>query len=722
MRKGLQGAARLAAGFGALALAAGCSGRIEGGAGGPHIHGAIEGSGPGGVGPGDPNAPGGNGPNGGAQDPNKPGAPGSPGAVDPGRVTLHRLNRAEYANTVHDLLGTSARPSDQFPPDDRGYGFDNIADVLSLSPVQLEMYFNAAETLVDEAMSVVQVGARRFEAEKMTSSTGSVFQSSAWQLSSAGTLSQSVMIDAPGEYIVRVRAWEQHAGSEAAKSTLTVDGMPLQTFTVDATQSVPGTYEARAALKAGSKQITVSFDNDYYMQATSEDRNLVVDYVEIEGPVGVASDNPLRSRIMSCEPKASDALTCWREVASRFGRRAWRRPLADSEVDGLVALAQDSLAAGDDLETATRQLLRAMLVSPRFVFRVELDPDPASLTPHALDDFELASRLSYFLWSSMPDDALLDLAEQGKLHDDATLRQQIARMLADEKASALVDNFAGQWLFTRALDDHQPDYAAFPDFDDALRGAMRTETEQYFREFLFGTATMDQFLTADFSFVNDRLARHYGLPEMGPDFARVSLAGTQRKGLLTQGTVLMVTSYPTRTSPVKRGKWVLEQLLCSPPQPPPPNVPALKMEDKPTGSLRERMEAHRANPVCASCHTLMDPIGFGFEHYDGIGQYRELDDGFAIDSSGMLPDGTAFDGPSQLADLLAVDPRLPTCVTRQLLTYALGRGSEPFDDDDIESISGAFVAGGYRLPQLVELIATSAAFRQRRGETEEVSP
>jgi hypothetical protein len=362
-----------------------------------------------------------------------------------------------------------------------------------------------------------------------------------------------------------------------------------------------------------------------------------------------------------------------------------------------------------------------MLISARFVFRVELDPDPTSLLPHALDDFELASRLSYFLWSSMPDDALLDLAQQGTLHEDATLRQQIARMLADEKASALVDNFAGQWLFTRALDDHQPDAAAFPEFDDALRSAMRTETEQYFREFLFGQATMDQFLTADFSFVNDRLAEHYGLPKTGSDFERVSLAGTDRKGLLTQGTLLMVTSYPTRTSPVKRGKWVLEQLLCSAPPPPPPNVPALAMEDKPTGSLRERMEAHRSNPVCSSCHTLMDPIGFGFEHYDGVGKYRDTDNGFAIDASGMLPDGTAFDGPSQLADLLAADERLPACITRQLLTYALGRGSEPFDDDDITAITDSFVSGGYRLPQLVELIATSDAFRRRRGD-EEVSP
>ena len=703
-----------------LVLSAGCSGRIEGaseGAPGSQQPGVIGASGSGA--PGDPNLPG-NTP--GAQDPGGK-DPSQPDAkVDPGRVTLHRLNRAEYANTVRDLLGTSQRPSDQFPPDDRGYGYDNIADVLSLSPVQLEMYFNAAEALVDEAMSVTQVGPRRFEAEMMTASTGAVFQGNAWTLGAPGTLSQSVMIEAAGEYRIRLRAWETHAGPDNAHAILAVDGRALQTFSVSGTQSTPGTYQVSAMLAAGNRQLTIEFDNDYYMPEMMQDRNLYVDFLELEGPLGVSADNPLRARIMSCEPSASDPTSCWRELASGFGARAFRRPLASAEVDGLVALAEAARADGDDVETATRLMLRAVLISPRFLFRVELDPDPTSLEPHALDDYELASRLSYFLWSSMPDPTLLGLAAQGTLDQDATLRAQVARMLEDEKARALVDNFAGQWLFIRALDDHQPDYQEFPDFDDALRASMRSETELYFREFLFGGATMDRFLTADFTFADERLARHYGLPSPGGDFERVSLAGTDRMGLLTHAGVLMVNSYPTRTSPVKRGKWVLEQLLCTPPPSPPADIPALVEEEKPTGSLRERFEAHRSDPVCSSCHTLMDPIGFAFEHFDGIGKQREDDHGFEIITDGVLPDGTPFKSPQDLARLLAVDARLPRCMTQQLLTYALGRGSEPFDEDDIAAISGAFVAGGYRLPQLVELIVTSDAFRRRRGESQEVAP
>jgi hypothetical protein len=630
------------------------------------------------------------------------------------------LNRAEYANTVRDLLGTTQRPSDQFPPDDRGYGYDNIADVLSLSPVQLEMYFNAAESLIDEAMATTQVGPRRFEAEMMTASTGSLFQGNAWTLGAPGNLSQVVAIDTAGEYRIRLRAWERAAGTEAAHAIVSVDGRMLETFSVDGTESTPGTYETMATLTKGNRQITVAFDNDHYVPENMEDRNLYVDFLELEGPLGVSADNPLRARIMTCEPSASDPKPCWTEVASSFGARAWRKPLASEDVGGLVALAEAARGAGDDVETATRLMLRAVLLAPRFLFRVEVDPDPASPAAHPLDDYELASRLSYFLWSSMPDATLLQLAAQGTLHEDATLRAQVARMLDDDKARALVDNFAGQWLFTRALDDHQPDNQEFPDFDDELRGAMRNETELYFREFLFGNSTMDQFLTADFSFVNDRLARHYGLPVAGTDFERVSLAGSERKGLLTQAGVLMVNSYPTRTSPVKRGKWVLEQLLCSAPPAPPPDIPALDIEDTPTGSLRERMEQHRSDPVCASCHTLMDPIGFGFEHFDGIGKYREDDHGFAIDPAGMLPDGSAFQTPAQLAQLLAADERLPRCMTQQLLTYAIGRGTEAYDDDDIASVTSAFVAGGYRLPQLIELIVTSDAFRRRRGE--EVAP
>ncbi len=643
------------------------------------------------------------------------GSSGHAGGVDPGRVTLHRLNRVEYANTVRDLLGTTLRPSDDFPADDRGYGFDNIADVLSLAPVQVEMYFNAAQALIDEAMSVVQVGGRRYEAETMEASTGGP-AGTGWNLNSAGTVQQSIAIESDGEYRIAVRAWAQQGGPEVARMSIDVNALPVAMIDVVAEESTPATYEAMATLEAGTSILGASFLNDFYDAATSIDRNLIVDWVEIEGPLGVDSDNPLRARIMVCEPDPAAPETCLRDVIAQFGRRAFRKPLATAEVDALLALATDALEAGDDLESATRLPLRAMLVSPQFLFRVEADEDPASLEPHALSDHELASRLSYFLWSSMPDETLLALADDGELGDPAVLRAQVARMLQDDKASALVDNFVGQWLFIRAIDDHEPDYAVFPEFDEELRTAMRAETVRYVSEFVAGNESMNHLLDADFTFVNERLASHYGMTGItGDALQRVTLEGENRRGLITQGSVLMVTSYATRTSPVKRGKWVLEQLLCSEPAPPPPNVPALAKEDMPSGSLRERMEAHRANPVCASCHTVMDPIGFGLESYDGIGRFRETDQGFDIDPSGELG-GVAFDGALELTSLLTEDPRLPHCMAEQLLTYALGRGIERFDNDDLEAITAAFIADGQLFPKLVEHIVLSDAFRMRRGE------
>lgn len=639
--------------------------------------------------------------------------------MDPGRVTLHRLNRVEYANTVRDLLGTTQRPSDDFPADDRGYGYDNIADVLSLSPLQLEMYFNAAQALIDEAMNVTQVGARRFEAEAMTATTGGA-TGGAWNLNSAGSVQQSVTIETAGQYRISVRAWQQAGGDAAAQMTIDVDALGIKTIDVTAEASTPQTYDAETMLAKGTVIVGASFLNDFYDPDNGIDRNLVIDWVEVEGPLGATSDNPLRARIMVCEPDPQSPETCLREVIESFGRRAYRRPLEAAETDALLELATSSIAAGDDVDSATKLALRAMLISPSFLFRVERDPDPTALTAHPLTDHELASRLSYFLWSSMPDEELLSLADNGELSDDDVLRDQVARMLADDKAHALLDNFAGQWLFIRALEDHQPDYAAFPEFDEELRVSMRGETEAFVKELLFGQLPMNRMLDADFSFINERLATHYGIDGVtGDALQRTSLAGVERRGLLTQASILMVTSYATRTSPVKRGKWVLEQLLCSAPPPPPPGVEGLMKEEVPTGSIRERMEAHRANPVCASCHKAMDPIGFGFEHYDGIGRYRDTDNGFDIDPSGELPSGETFDGPIELSTLLTGDARLPRCIAQQLMTYALGRGTERYDADDIDAVTEKFIAGGYMMPDLIEQVVLSDAFRMRRGEVEE---
>jgi hypothetical protein len=324
--------------------------------------------------------------------------------------------------------------------------------------------------------------------------------------------------------------------------------------------------------------------------------------------------------------------------------------------------------------------------------------------------------MSYFLWSTMPDDPLARLADEGRLRDEAVLRTQVQRMLADPKADALIDNFAAQWLYLRTLTDVQPDYAAFPAWTEELRQAMRTETQLTLRELFRGAGTLDQLLLGEFTFVNARLAQFYGLPAQGGTFARVSLAGTPRRGVLTQGSLLTVTSYPTRTSPVKRGKWVLEQLLCSAPPPPPPGVEGLTDSPGARGSIRQRLEEHRKNPVCASCHSLMDPIGFGLENFSGIGAYRTMDNGAPVDASGKLPDGRTFAGARELAGLLATDPRFPRCTAEKLYTYALGRGPEELDQERLQALGNALVKSGYKAQDLITSIVLSETFRFRRGE------
>lgn len=711
--------ARVGLAFGLLALLGGCGGELgaTGDRGGPQGNGGAPSGLPGADGV--PGAPASAQPGvaGGAM----PGTDGAPGTTDadPGRVTLHRLNRVEYQNTVEDLLGTTQRPSDDFPTDDRGYGFDNIADVLSLSPLLFEMYFGAAEALVDEALTVLQVGARRFEAEAMTASTGVAGPDGSWSLYSTGSVSQVVQIDSEGRYRLRARVWADQGGPAVASMSIDVDGLPAETFDVNETAASPAVYETEVMISAGAAALSVSFLNDFYDQASGVDRNLHVDWLEIEGPLGVASDNPLRAGIMTCEPDPSAPEACWGQVARSFASRAYRRPVSDDEAQRLVALAVASRAAGDPIETATRTMLQAVLMSPSFLFRVELDADPTDLSAHSLSDHELASRLSYFIWSSMPDAELLDLADEGQLSSPEVLRGQVTRMLGAPRASALLDNFAGQWLYVRQLDEHEPDYVIFPEFDSSLRGAMRGEVDRYLRRFLYEGAPLDELLTARVGYVNERLAGHYGIAGVsGSALQEVSLAGTPRAGLLTQAGMLMVTSYATRTSPVKRGHWVLTQLMCQAPPPPPPNIPALMEEaEGATGSVRERMEQHRKNPVCAGCHATMDPIGFGLEHFDAIGGYRTIDNGQAIDATGELPDGRTFDGAVELGGLLADDPQLYRCMAEQLLTYALGRGIEPYDVNDVERITESFVASGYRMDGLVTAVVLSDAFRMRRGES-----
>ncbi len=636
---------------------------------------------------------------------------------DPGRVTIHRLNRAEYNNTVRDLLGTALRPADDFPTDDHSFGFDNIADTLTISPTQLELYARAAETLAHEAIELPSTAETHFfEAEDLMGTVGAV-SGQAWLLWSNGQV--PVQLDAPadGTYAISTLVWGDQAGPDPAQMSITVDGLSVGQWDVPEISSAPKSVEIQVALKKGPRIIAVEFLNDYYDQVAGEDRNLYVDWLRIEGPLDAPADNPIRDRLLICDP-AAEGEACVRDILGKFASRAWRRPLTDTEVDALMGLYDLAIGQGDTSDAGLEVALTAILLSPHFIFRVELDADPAGAESHPLTGYELASRLSYFLWSSMPDDELTARAADGTLDSEEGLKTQVTRMLADPKSDALIDNFAGQWLYTRALADHTPDYMAFPTWDADLGDAMSQETRRLFADLLRGEKPIQTLLTADFTYLNDRLASHYGLPLPGSvEPVLVNLPqDSLRGGILTQGSLLTVTSYPRRTSPVKRGKWVLSQLLCSEPPPPPPGVEGLEEEEVATGSIRERLEAHRADPVCASCHVAMDGIGFALENFDGIGAFRSDDNGYAIDATGTFPTGESFDGARELSTVVASDPRLLPCVADKLMTYALGRSPGPSDAPYLSAISQDTEAAGSKMRDLVLSIVLSDPFRTRRGE------
>ena len=658
---------------------------------------------------------------------------------DPGRVTMRRLNRIEYRNTIRDLLGVDFEPSQRFPSDDVGYGFDNIGDVLSLPPILLEKYLSAAEEIAVKAIGdgrPAKSDYKRFEGEDMEcTSTKHEKRGNKRCLYTEGELHAKFLFREDGAYLLSARSIADQAGDALVKMSFRVDGKDLQTVEVEAVEGKAKTYEARIQVAAGERSFGVAFLNDYTAPPEPEkseksektdrkgaDRNLLVDWVEVEGPLDAKTKNPpSHARLLPCDPRGPEKEACLRKSISAFVTRAYRRPAANEEVERLLALIRAAEAEESTPEEGFRLAVEAVLVSPHFLFRVELDPEPTNPErAHSLNDFELASRLSYFLWQAPPDDKLFGLALNGELQKEGALSAQALRLLRDPKASALTESFCGQWLTIRNLATVTPDRARFPSFDDELRDAMRRETELFFEAVVREDRSVLELLDANYTFLNERLAKHYGISGVeGAGFRRVALTDGRRGGVLTQASVLTVTSNPTRTSPVKRGKWVLEQILGTPPPPPPPNVPELK--DDPsgplTGTLRQRMEQHRRDPNCSTCHAKMDALGFGLESFDAVGAWREADGGAPLDASGELPDGRKFAGPADLKRVLLGDEVAFTrALAEKLLTFALGRGVERSDRRAVDAIAERARAGGNKFSTFVLAIVESEPFRLRRGE------
>jgi hypothetical protein len=635
------------------------------------------------------------------------------GVRDPGRVTMRRLNRAEYDNTVRDLTGLDLKLGQNFPSDDVGYGFDNIGDVLTISPLLMEKYLAAAETVAKRTISLPLPKRQRFDATELKQSNGGAPSDVGQIFFSGGPAYLSYSFPADGRYKVRIRASGQQAGPEKVKMAVLLGENRLQVVEVPVPQDKPQVFEVEFDAKAGQQQVGVEFINDYYQPGPPpEDRNLYVYWLEIESPAFPYGAMPeTHRRVIFSDPKGADKKQLARQVLSRFATRAFRRPVKSAELDRLTQIVDLVQKDGQSFERGVQLAVQAVLSSPHFIFRVENE--------HAdgrLDDYELASRLSYFVWSSMPDARLLSLAAKGKLQDPNVLAVEAKRMLQDPRSEALVDNFAGQWLNLRKLATIQPDPKLFPGFSESLRDAMTTETRMFVDHVIRDDRDVMDFLGAKYTFVNEELAKHYGISGVsGKEFRQVSLVGTPRSGLLTQGSILTLTSNPTRTSPVKRGKWVLDQLLNQPPPPPPPNVPDLRERDALTGkTLRQRMEQHREDPTCASCHRRMDPIGFSLENFDATGKWRTEEDGEKIDASGVLPDGKKFEGPSELRDILiSKRSEFLSCLGDKMLTFAIGRGLETSDQCYVDDIS-AHVGKYKKFSALVAAVVRSEAFRNKK--------
>jgi mono/diheme cytochrome c family protein len=675
---------------------------------------------------------------------------------DPGRATLRRLNRSEYANSVRDLLALDVDVTSELPADDSGYGFDNIADVLNVSPTLLDRYLSVAHKLSQLAVGLGS--GKPYVTSWTVPKDGSIRNQGipSWDERASDDLPLDSRGGATFSYYAPQDGLYEITGWLNANTNNEVDRLPdnrvnlrvalpagphhigitfrrllelnesVQTLRND-TSIVPLPVESPAKLPlefivdgAPVGETTVP---SYYMSPRFSQANWPRDVLQInvEGPFEAKGpgDTPSRRRIFICQPRRPAAEEpCASRILSALARRAWRRPVTDADVAplmGIYAGARDGTSFDQGIEAA----LEALLVSPDFLFLHEQDrPGSQPGSVHPLNDLELAARLSLFLWSSLPDDDLLDLAAKGRLHDRAALEKQVNRMLADPRARALTDNFAGQWLYLRNLDHQRPDVFLFPNFNTRLRTAMKQETELFFTSVVRENRSVLDFIDADYTYLNEPLAEHYGIDGVkGPAFRRVSLdPASGRGGLLGQASILTVTSYATQTSVVKRGKWILENLFAAPPPPPPANVPALKSSLN--GRLlnaREQLELHRADPACASCHLKMDPLGFALEGYDAVGGRRAQENGHLIDVNAVLPDGTRFDGLAGLRGiLLERKEQFTEAFTQRLLTYALGRGLEAADMPTVRAIAGAAAHDDYRIRTIILGIVRSEPFTLRR--------
>ncbi|MDP7692785.1 MAG: DUF1592 domain-containing protein [Vicinamibacterales bacterium] len=671
--------------------------------------------------------------------------------LNPGRTeALHRLSRTEYRNVIRDLLGLDVDVTDLLPADDTSYGFDNIAGVLGVSPTLMERYLVAARKISRLAIGS-PVPSPVAETFRIASDLGQDAHIAGLPFGTRGGTLLDFNFPEDAEYVISIVP-DGPLFIEAHQLEVTLDGERVELFSVGRALE-PGerrgeyateadAREVRLRVNAGPHQVGVTFLKKtaaeqertrklYLRPFTGEGSGgdsrfqPYVERVTITGPYESsgsrpAIDTPSRARLFICQPPPDDdvaATACATNILSTLARRAFRRPVADDDVQRLLTFYEQGAAAGG-FDGGIELALRRLLVSPEFLFRIEEDPEGAAPgTPYALSDLELASRLSFFVWSSIPDDELLEVAIRGELQNPSVLEAQTRRLLDDPRAKALVTNFAGQWLSLRNAAAVQPDEDQFPDFGEDLRQGFRRETELLFESILRENRSVVELLSADYTFINERLARHYGIPNVrGSHFRRVSLDDPARAGLLGHGSILTVTSHANRTSPVVRGKWVLENILGNPPPPPPPNVPAL--EETTTGkqlTMREAMEQHRANPVCASCHRVMDPMGLALEPFDAIGRRRTPNQTKTpMDLTGVLPDGTTFEGPEGLrAALLAHPDRFVTTLTQKLVTYAIGRGVEYYDAPAVRAITRAAADDDYRLTTLILGVVKSTPFRMR---------